>query len=189
MAKGNHHTKGNYKQQLMRREKVPTKEAKERFDSWLWDSEILRVFADASELKNQGIFGLGAIYVGQGVTLVKSKKHYNQAMRRMNVYAEIVAVEFALTLIDQVMSDHFQQPSKVIIYSDWNEVEKLKDKTIMTYRIPAIKAIAEKINERKLQFFKAHPEVDLEIAYLGEEKKFNPFYVSSHNAGRAAIGL
>lgn len=60
----------------MRRGKIPTKVAKERFEDWLWDKEVLRVFVDASELKQQGVFGLGVIFVGQGSTLVKSKKHY-----------------------------------------------------------------------------------------------------------------
>lgn len=59
----------------MRREKIPTKEAKERFEDWLWDREVMRVFVDTSELKQQGIFGLGAIFVGQGGTIVRSKRH------------------------------------------------------------------------------------------------------------------
>jgi ribonuclease HI len=189
LARGSHPTKGNYKQQLMRGEKVPTKEAKERVDNWLWDSEILRVFVDASEIKNSGIFGLGAIFVGQGTTILKSKKHYNQSMKRVNVYAEIAAIEFALMQLEKVVGAKFYLPLKVLIYSDWNAVDKLKDKTIMTNRISAINAIAEKINERRIQFLKAHPEIDLEIAYLGEEKKFNPFYISSHNAARQAIGI
>lgn len=189
MGKVNYHSMGNYKQQLMRRKKAPTKEAKERFERWLWDSEILRVFVDGSELKNSGVFGLGIIFVGEGTTLVQSKKHYEQEMRKVNVYAEILAVEFALTQIEKVVGKEFQ-PEKVQIYSDWSEVDKLVETAMLTKRMPAINAVAEKINERKLMFSKAYPTIELDISYMGEElKKFNPFYRASHNAASKAIGI
>ncbi|WP_339216992.1 hypothetical protein [Ornithinibacillus sp. FSL M8-0202] len=40
---------GNRKQQLMKRETIPTKEAKERAENWLFDNDTLRVFVDASD--------------------------------------------------------------------------------------------------------------------------------------------
>jgi ribonuclease HI len=176
------------KHQLLNRKEIPAKE-KETFDDWLWDQETLRVFVDGSELKNRGIFGLGAIYVGQGTTVVISKKHYNQAMKRVNVYAEIVAVEFALEKMEKVISGNFQNPSEIIVYSDWNEIDKLKESAMFTNRITAINAIAEKINERKHQFLAAHPEVELDISYLGEGRKYNHFYLGAHNAARKIIGI
>lgn len=190
MGKVNYHSMGNYKQQLMRRKKAPTKEAKERFERWLWDSETLRVFVDASELQGYGIFGLGVVFVGQGSTIVKSKKHYNQAMRRMNVYAEIAAVEFALTQVEKVVGKEFNHPSKVLIYSDWNGVEKLEETVMLTKISPMVNAVAERINEKKILFFKSFPTIELDIVYMEEEmKKFNPGYQASHNAARKAIGI
>lgn len=150
----------------------------------------MRVFVDGPELKKQGIFGLGAIYVGQGSTIVKSKKLYNQAMISVNVYAEIAAVEFALTQLEKVMGNEFSQPLKILLYSDWNEVEKLQDILLMTKRIPAINAIAEKINKGKKQFLSTYPEVELDITYISkEEKRYNPYYIGAHNAARHAIGI
>ncbi|MCM3362980.1 MULTISPECIES: hypothetical protein [Niallia] len=191
MGKVNYYSIGNYKQQLMRRKKAPTKEAKERFDSWLWDSETLRVFVDGSELQGSGgIFGLGVVFVGQGLTIVKSKKHYNQAMRKRSVYAEVVAVEFALMLVEKVVGKEFDQPSKVLIYSDWNGIDRLKETDILIKRNPTINTVAEKINEKKLLFLKSYPTIELDISYMGAElKKFNPFYRASHNAARKAIGM
>ncbi|MGG3691798.1 hypothetical protein [Heyndrickxia ginsengihumi] len=190
MARGYYLSKGMTKKKLIKMESVPTKESKERIESWLWDSEVLRVFVDASELKNQGIFGFGVIFVGQGATLVRTKKHYNQAMRKVNVYAEIAAVEFALTQVEEVVGNEFDQPSKILIYSDWNEVDKLKETAMLTKRVPEINAIAKKINEKKLLFTISHPTVELEILYMGDEmKKHNIYHRGAHNFSRKVIGL
>lgn len=190
LVKRNYHTKGNYRQQLMRWQKKPTKGARERFESWLWDSEVLRIFADASELQQQGIFGLGVIFVGQGTTLVKSKKHYNHSMRKVNVYAEILAVDFALSNVEEVLINEFCLPSKVLIYSDWDEVDKLNDSPMITKGNSAINAVAERINEKKSLFSISNPTVELEILSMDkEEKVFNPFYKGSHNAARRVIGI
>ena len=182
--------RGNYKQQLMRRAKSPTKEAKIRFEDWLWDKEVLRVFVDASELRYQGIFGLGVIFVGQGNTLVKSKKHYNKAMKKVNIYGEILAVEFALIEVNKVLDNCFEKPSKIIIYSDWNQVDRLKETSILTKRIHIINDVAERINEKTLLFVNLHPNVELEILYMKiEEKKYNPFYKGAHNASKKVIRI
>ncbi|MGG1689438.1 hypothetical protein ABDH65_05230 [Heyndrickxia ginsengihumi] len=190
MLKGNHHLVGNYKQQLMRSNKKPPKEAIERIESWLWDNEVLRVFVDTSKIENQGIFGLGVIYVGQGLTSVKYKKHYNQAMKKVNVYGELIAVEFALTQVGKIIEKEFNQPSMILIYSDWNEISKLEDPAMITKRILAINDVAERINERKSEMSISYPDTDLEILYMrDEEKRFNPFYKGAHNAARKAIGI
>jgi len=183
-------TKGIYKQQMMRKEKVPPKEAQDRVERWLWDEETLRVFVDCSELKEQGIFGIGVIFVGQGTTMVKSKKHYNQSMKKMNIYAELVAVEFALTQLDKIWDVDFHLPSRIIVYSDWNKIEKLNRTTMISKRHLPMNTIAERINERKLHFSKSHPTVELSISYMNEgQKRYNPFYMASHNASRKAIGI
>lgn len=190
MTSWNKSVKGNYKQQLVRRQKTPTKEAKERYEDWLWDKDVLRVFVDASELKRQGIFGLGVIFVGQGSTLVKSKKHYKQSMKKMNVYAELVAVEFAMTQLGQVIDNQFSLPSKVYIYSDWSDIKNIKEKTLLDNKIPAINTVSENINEMRNKFLLIHPALELEIFYMGiEEKKYNPFYKGAHNAARMIIGI
>src|SRR5690625_1011277 len=103
----NNNSRGIYKEQLMRKSKAPTKEAKKRAEDWLWDDDIIRVFVDASELLYQGICGIGVIFVGQGLTLVKSSKHYNQTMRQMNIYGEIVAVDYALMQLMKVLKEEF----------------------------------------------------------------------------------
>jgi len=111
-------------------------------------------------------------------------------MRRVNVYAEIVAVDFALTLIYQVIDKHFQQPSKIIIYSDWNEIDKLKDTTMITKKLHTINAVAKKINVMKFLFLSSYPTIELDISYMDEEeKRYNPFYKAAHNASRKVIGI
>lgn len=190
MERKKFYLRGNYKQQLMRRAKAPTKEARIRFESWLWDKKVLRVFVDASELHYQGIFGLGSIFVGQGNTLVKSRKHYNKAMKKVNIYGEILAVEFALLEVNKVLDNSFEQPLRIIIYSDWNQIDRLKETSILTKRIPTINDVAERINEKKLLFSDLHPTVELEILSMSnEEKKFNPFYKGAHNASKKVIGI
>ncbi len=183
-------TKGIHKKQMMRKERVPPKEAQDRVDSWLWDDDTLRVFVDCSELKEQGVFGIGVIFVGQGMTLVKSKKHYNQSMKRMNVYAELVAVEFALIQLDKILNKDFHLPSRIIVFSDWNMVDKLNQTNTVSKRHPPINAVAGKINKRKLQFTTTHSKVELNISYMSEkQKRHNPFYRAAHNASRKAIGI
>ncbi|CDO04282.1 hypothetical protein BN988_02836 [Oceanobacillus picturae] len=175
---------GNRKQQLMRREKVPTTEAKERAEKWLFDNETLRVFVDASELNYQGIFGLGVCFVGQGKTLVKSKKHYNLPLKTNSVYAEIVAIDYALDLLKKVMCYRFDQPLKVVIYSDCIGISSLESKPELT-RQPAINELAEQI-KKKYQF---NSITELEISYMDKGlKRYNPYYRAAHNASRKLFG-
>ncbi len=189
MLRGNHNSKGIYKQQMMRKEKVPTKEAKERAEEWRFDNETLRVFVDASELSPfQGIFGLGVCFVGQGETNVKSKKHYNTSMKTMNVYAEAVAIEYALDLLNKAINSYMNLPLRVIVYSDWNEIDNLSSKVKIT-KIHAINAVAEQIKVKKSHFVDSYPMIELEIAYMDKDlKRFNPYFRASHNAARKVFG-
>lgn len=176
---------------LHREQKVPPKEARERADNWLWDQEVLRVFVDASELKRQGIFGLGAIYVGQGCTFVKSKKHYNSSMQTVSIYGEIMAVDFALQHLDFLLNNNqITVPSTVIINSDWNGIGLVHDENMLLEKYPTINEVAKRINKKLELFSLSNPDLDLIVSYLNsDEKRYNPFYKAAHNASRKAIGL
>ncbi|NRG46225.1 hypothetical protein HRF87_15870 [Bacillus sp. CRN 9] len=176
---------------LHREQKVPPKEARERADNWLWDQEILRVFVDASELKRQGIFGLGAIYVGQGCTFVKSKKQYNSSMQTVSIYGEIMAVDFALKHLDCILNDKLIAiPSKVIINSDWNGIDLVHEENMLLEKFPIINDVAKRINKKMELFSLSNPDIDLIVSSLNsDEKRYNPFYRAAHNASRKAIGL
>ncbi|MFP7494417.1 hypothetical protein SFC66_11565 [Terribacillus saccharophilus] len=176
---------------LHREQKVPPKEARERADNWLWDQETLRVFVDASELKRQGIFGLGAIYVGQGCTFVKSKKQYNSSMQTVSIYGEIMAVDFALKNLDFILNEKLiAVPSKVIIISDWNGIDLVYDEDILLEKFPLINDVAKRINKKMELFSLSNPDIDLIVSSLNsDEKRYNPFYKAAHNASGKAIGL
>lgn len=187
-----HQENGNGKKGALHREqKIPPKEARERADNWLWDQETLRVFVDASELKRQGIFGLGAIYVGQGCTFVKSKKQYNSSMQTVSIYGEIMAVDFALKNLDFILNEKLiAVPSKVIINSDWNGIDLVYDEDILLEKFPLINDVAKRINKKMELFSLSNPDIDLIVSSLNsDEKRYNPFYKAAHNASRKAIGL
>jgi len=187
-----HQENGNGKKgALYREQKVPPKEARERADNWLWDQETLRVFVDTSELKRQGIFGLGAIYVGQGCTFVKSKKQYNSSMQTVSIYGEIMAVDFALKHLDCILNDKLIAiPSKVIINSDWNGINLVHEENMLLEKFPIINDVAKRINKKMELFSLSNPDIDLIVSSLNsDEKRYNPFYRAAHNASRKAIGL
>lgn len=176
---------GNRKQQLMRREKTPTKEAKERAEKWLFDNETLRVFVDASEFNYEGIFRLGVCFVGQGETNVKTKKHYNSALKTNSIYAEVAAIDYALDLLKKVMCNCLDEPLRVVIYSDWVGINSLESKPELT-RHPAINELAEQIKKKKYQF---NSITELEISYMDKGlKRYNPYYRAAHNAARKLFG-
>lgn len=188
MSRTNHNSKGIFKQQMMRREKSPTREATERAEEWLFDNETLRIFVDASELNYQGIFGLAVCVVGQGETIVHSKKHYNQKMKKMNVYAEAVAIDYALDLLHKTINNYTNQPLRVIVYSDWKEVDNLDTKPDLT-KIPAINEVVERIQVKRSRFAYSQEIIGLEIGYMGKElKRYNPYFRASHNAARKILG-
>ncbi|WP_144461030.1 hypothetical protein [Siminovitchia fortis] len=180
--------KGIYKQSLIRKERIPPVEAKTRAEDMLWDEECLRIFTDASELMRQGIFGLGICFIGQGQTSVKSKKHYNPSMKAVNVYAELVAVEFAVDeLLKAIHNNNHALPSRIRILSDWNEVEKLKITSKIT-KNNAINKVAERINEKTKRFSALYPDFDLDLTFIGkDERRYNPYYTAAHNAAKKII--
>ncbi|WP_156292114.1 hypothetical protein [Oceanobacillus salinisoli] len=184
MAKADFSSKGDYRQKLMRKERVPTKEARERAEGWVLDDEVLRFFVDASELKEQGIFGLGVCIVGQGETRVESKKHYNSAMKKQNTYAELVAVHYALELLPHILRGKIALPENIIVYSDWNEVGRLKETSEIT-KNKMTNELAKQINEKKESFIERRPGIGLEVSYMSKDlKKWNPYYKAAHNAAR-----
>ncbi|MFS0562701.1 hypothetical protein AB1K91_18400 [Terribacillus sp. 179-K 1B1 HS] len=184
------HNGNGHKAALHREQKIPPKEARERADNWLWDQETLRVFVDTSELKRQGIFGLGAIYVGQGCTYVKSKKQYNSRMQTVSIYGEVMAVDFAIQHLDFVLGNLINAPSKVIINSDWKGIDLVYDEDMLLENFPIINDVAKRINKKMELFSLSNPDIDLIVSSLNsDEKRYNPFYRAAHNASRKAIGL
>lgn len=80
----------------MRREKMPTKEVKERFEDGFWVCDVLRVFVDASELKKQRIFGLGVILCWPRKYISIIKKALQSFYEKINLYSKLVAEKFAM---------------------------------------------------------------------------------------------
>ncbi|MGM7724092.1 hypothetical protein [Metabacillus sp. Hm71] len=180
--------KGIYKQYLMRSLREPSAEAKQRAEDMILDEDVLRVFVDASELKSQGIFGLGLCFVGQGSVIVKSKKLYNQSMKKQIIFAELSAIEFALEQISILYKEKDNTLPEIIIYSDITLVEQLSGTSAIT-KNQEINLKANRVRNLWEAFLEFQPGIKLQIKNMKQEmKKFNPYYKAAHNAARSVIG-
>lgn len=182
------HHKGVYKQYLMKSQIRPPDDAKQKAEEMVYDEKVLRIFVDASELKFQGIFGLGVCFVGQGEVIVKSKKQYNQSMKTQIVYAELSAIVFALEQLINMLQETSKTLSHIIIFSDLTLVEQLNMTSDLTNN-QSINLIANQIRNLWGEFPKYQYGGKLEVQSMKQDfKKYNPFYKAAHNAARKIIG-
>jgi ribonuclease HI len=154
----------------------------------LWDEDVLRVFVDTSEIENQGIFGLGVCFVGQGEVIIKSKKYYNLSIRKQNQFAELIAIIFALEQLNTLLKQHSFIPSEVIVYSDLILIDKLSEPNKLT-KNELINELIYQINEQRQYILSSYPNININIVSMKKsDKRYNPFYKAAHNAARKIIG-
>lgn len=178
---------GSNKQFLLNQKKEPTKDRRKEIEDFRFDNKTFRVYTDSSELQQQGIFGLSFTCVGNGTVIVKSKKYYNKEFRGKNVYAEVMAIAFAIKEMINILRGFIDLPKEVIIYSDLNWIEEL-EKTKWA-RNPQKKQFVESIQIATERFKQEYPDTKLKISYADKgEKSYNPYYASSHNASRKILG-
>ncbi|WML26290.1 hypothetical protein [Neobacillus sp. OS1-33] len=183
------HHKGVNKQYLMKSQIKPPDDEKRRAEDMIQDEEVINIFVDASELKYQGIFGLGVCFVGQGEVIVKSKKHYNQLMKKQIIYAELLAIIFALEQITTIHKQGLKILPDIRIFSDLALIEKLNSTSDLT-KNQSINLIADRIRNLWETFAEYQPEKKLQIQSMSHrDKRHNPFYKAAHNAARKIIGL
>jgi ribonuclease HI len=180
-------TPGRNKQFLLKKSKTPTNDRRREIEDFRFDNNTYRVYTDASELQQQGIFGLAFTSVGGGSVIVKSKKYYNQEFRGRNVYAEVMAIAFAIEEMINVLKEFIDLPEEVIIFCDLNWIEELED--TRWARHPRKKQFVENIQSATARFKDEYPDIKIIISYAGKgEKLYNPYYIASHNASRKIVG-
>lgn len=179
-------SKSSNKQYMLPEYKVPPNTRRQVINDILFDQEIIRCYVDASELKMQGVFGLGMTLVGNGEVLVKSKKEYHQNLRGNNWYGETRAICYALEILPTLISS-FPNTNKIEIYSDLSLIQSLKEETKNKTKLfvkEQVELYLMKFQEEQIKNFL------LEFLFLSNnEKKYNPFYTAAHNAARKIIGL
>jgi hypothetical protein len=178
---------GGNNQYLLSDYKKPPVERVQEIEEYRLDKDTFRVYPDSSELHKQGIFGLAFTCVGGGSVIVKSRKYYNQNFRGRNVYAEVVAIAFAMNSVRIILKNFEALPEQVNILSDLNWIGNLENSKWTKH--PMKKQIVEKVQIAKKNFQSEYPLVNLNLSYTGaKEKKYNPFYKAAHNASRDVLG-
>lgn len=177
----------NTKQYLIKDSVKPPEAAKIRAKRMVDDNDVIKVFVDASELNFQGTFGLGVCIVGQGDVKVRSKKHYNMAMKTHIVYGELQSIAFALMELEKLVADKKITPYKIEIFSDCVIVDSLKMENKLT-SIESINTIAMEVVSLWDAFEQEYAEINIQIETMKIElKRYNPFYKAAHNAARKAL--
>lgn len=182
----NRHYEANNRQQVFLNSfAVPDTKARQRSETFKWSADTLFTFVDASELNSSGIFGLAACFVGQGEVVVKSRKHYDQLFKKLNSYAEYVAIWFAVQTLFTVIKQKHQKPDHVILFSDFVHPEEL---TVASAEKSRLNPIIEKILISKDTFLASFPQIELTFELMTKElKRHNPYYRAAHNASRKVL--
>lgn len=177
----------NTKQYLIKDSVKPPEAAKIRAKKMVDDNDVIKVFVDASELNFQGTFGLGVCIVGQGDVKVRSKKHYNMAMKTHIVYAELQSIALAIRELNKLVINKKITPVKIEIYSDCVIVDRLKVDNKLT-SIEMINEVATEVLFLWEDFEQKHKSISLQIETMnGDLKRYNPFYKAAHNAARKSL--
>jgi ribonuclease HI len=177
---------GVNKQYLINDFKKPTIQRRKEIEDYRFDNKLYRVYTDASELQNQGIFGLAFSFVGGGNIIVKSRKYYNQLYRENNVFAEIIAISFAINSLEDIFMDNKTYPEEVRILSDIKWIEQLEDSNWKNH--PTKSQVLETVLESKTKFQSQYENKKLSILYIGKgDKRYNPYYTAAHNASRKVL--
>jgi hypothetical protein len=175
------------KQYMLPKYKFPTEAKREEIENIYFDSRIMRIYVDASELKRQGIFGLGAIFVGAGHISIESKKDYRPDLKGQMWFAETMAICYALDLIPEIIINRFEDISEILLYSDLHMLQSINEKTknkTKLFVLEQVELSLARLNKR------LENPLKVEIHFLNnEQKRFNPYYAAAHNASRKIIGL
>ncbi|MEH7114601.1 hypothetical protein V7124_19875 [Neobacillus niacini] len=169
---------GNYQ------DKVP-KEQKENIIKQYFSQNMLFIYTDMSMRIDRGMMAVACTYVSSGTVMVKHQiVHPPFGCKQINVYGELVAIQFAF---NQFLK-HVGDCNSVTIYSDVRDINEILNQTIMFKRNPSLKQLQEKLillyQKKKEQY------PNLSVQYLtSDQKAHNPFYKASHNASRKLLGL
>ncbi|MGG1263736.1 hypothetical protein [Brevibacillus laterosporus] len=148
-------------------------------------SNTLRVYCGTSYRQNEGIYGVASSFVGFNSVLVHDDKIYSKLVAH-SIFGELCALKLALLKLPEHVTN-IQQPDEVILFSDYDKIQYILENSVRKYKV-IIDPIITEINSL-LNQLKASLNVDIEIRYLGADKRHNPFYKSAHNASRKAIGI
>lgn len=184
-ARGFRPTHGRNQQFLMNEYNAPPIERRLQIEAYRLDTETFRVYTDASELEKKGIFGLAFACVGNGGVIVRSKKYYNQGICGKNPFAEIAAVSFAIQELTDIKQSEYNDIEDAYILSDINWIDNYENSKWS--RDPDKSDFIKSITANKRTFEKQFPDVQLSISYIGEDKRYNPFYKAAHNAARKIL--
>ncbi|WP_191559379.1 hypothetical protein [Metabacillus idriensis] len=148
-------------------------------------NDTLFVYCDSSAFKEQKNMAIACAYVWNGTVIVKHQfVNPPKDCWHKNIYAEIKAVNFALTHYEKHINSLCK---KVIIFSDVDDIEGFVSNAITFKKITSLKKLQFELIALYQKAKMKNSAVDIEIKYLTlEQKRYNPFAKTAHNA---AIGL
>lgn len=143
----------------------------------------MAIFCDCSILNNTRCAGIAACFVGKGMAYLLSQKLERKNVGK-SIFSELLAVRFALEALPNILDKYkLWKPSRVVIYSDVEAIGSF------IYRGIGKKLYMRRVIDEIKQLMESFCDLfDVEIRYIGEQRKYNIFYNATHSASRRVIG-
>lgn len=175
-------------------EKLATEHARQEFFDSIQDSyasqinetlnntQEISVYCDCSQLIGKPFIGVSACYVGEGK--VQTEAAEIETNIDSSTYAELLAIKYALEKLPKISEHYDYSPKRYKIYTDVDVIDSymqghLLKKPYMKETIQSIKDMISALSSK---------EIDIDIAYLGNDPRHFYFHKSAHTASRKAIG-
>ena len=146
----------------------------------------LHVYCDCSLNTNMSQMSVACSYIGSGRIIVKRQYVYPpKDCIKTAIYGEIKALLFGMTHFEK-----YNMPGcmKVVFYSDVEGIEGFLSNEITFKKNQTLKKIQSELILYFRKVRKSNPNIKIDIKYLkNEEKIYNPFYKSSHNAANKML--
>jgi hypothetical protein len=164
-------------------------EMKEMIYQQFFCDDSIYIYCDMSMNNDRNIMSVACSYVSNGKVIVKHQLVYPpQDCLNKNIFGEIKAIIFALTNFEKYMDEKTAEIKKIVILSDINFVEDLLLHEPYFRKNSSLNKIQSdmKLLYRKMQ--NKYPNKDISIKYLQQnQKSYNPFYKSAHNAAKSLL--
>lgn len=164
-------------------------EMKEMVYQQFYCRDSLYIYCDMSMNTDRNIMSVACSYVSNGTVVVKHQLVYPpKDCINKNIFGEIKSIIFALTNFEKYMGRNIDEIKSIVILSDINFIEDLLLQEPYFRKNSSLNNIQ---TEMKLLFRKMqnkYPIKNISIKYLQQDQKsFNPFYKSAHNAAKSLL--
>lgn len=148
--------------------------------------DSLYVYCDCSVNTNLMQMSVACSYVCSGRVIVKQQYVYPpQDCIDKPMYGELKSIVFGLTHYEKYLMPGCK---KVIFFSDVDDIQRILHNEVPFKRNTSLQKVKSELILLYQKMKKKNPNLTIDVRYLStEEKIFNPFHRSSHNAAKKML--